>query len=158
WDLGKAIRLLAKGNAVVIEWLTSPICYRADQQFRDAFLALAKDVTDRTLIARHYLHLGERQRRTYFRDGKPVAQKKVFYALRPAGGLGWLRHQPGDGVAAMHFPTLLEECDAPGDVLAIVKDLILRKAQTRELGSGEVPKPVRDFIDSEFEIARVAFG
>jgi hypothetical protein len=25
WELGKAIRLLAKGNAVIIEWLMSPI-------------------------------------------------------------------------------------------------------------------------------------
>lgn len=30
WDLGKAIKLLLKGNAVVIEWLTSPIAYRGD--------------------------------------------------------------------------------------------------------------------------------
>ena len=27
WDLGKALRLLLKGNAVVIEWLTSPYIY-----------------------------------------------------------------------------------------------------------------------------------
>ena len=39
---------------------------------------------DRRLIARHYLHLGERQRRAYFADNTPVPQKKIFYALRPA--------------------------------------------------------------------------
>src|SRR5262245_28516631 len=30
WDLGKALRLLLKGNAVVIEWLTSPYIYAGD--------------------------------------------------------------------------------------------------------------------------------
>jgi predicted nucleotidyltransferase len=30
WDLIKALKLLLKGNAVVIEWLTSPIIYAAD--------------------------------------------------------------------------------------------------------------------------------
>ncbi|MFE3443732.1 DNA polymerase beta superfamily protein [Nocardia sp. NPDC059180] len=31
WDLGKALRLLVKGNAVLIEWLQSPIVYRGDR-------------------------------------------------------------------------------------------------------------------------------
>jgi hypothetical protein len=34
WDLGKALRLLLKGNAVVIEWLTSPYAYAGDASFR----------------------------------------------------------------------------------------------------------------------------
>ena len=42
WDLGKALRLLLKGNAVVIEWLTSPFVYAGDARFRDEALALAR--------------------------------------------------------------------------------------------------------------------
>jgi len=34
WDIAKALKLLLKGNAVVIEWLTSPITYTADKRFR----------------------------------------------------------------------------------------------------------------------------
>jgi predicted nucleotidyltransferase len=30
WDLGKALRLLLKGNAVIIEWLRSPVVYRGE--------------------------------------------------------------------------------------------------------------------------------
>src|SRR4051812_49968845 len=33
WDLSKALRLLLKGNAVVIEWLTSPIQYAGNTKF-----------------------------------------------------------------------------------------------------------------------------
>src|SRR4030081_1730205 len=32
WDLGKALRLMLKGNAVVIEWLTSPYVYDGSPQ------------------------------------------------------------------------------------------------------------------------------
>src|SRR5476651_1701297 len=35
WDLAKALRLLLKGNAVVIEWLTSPFVYAGDEKFRE---------------------------------------------------------------------------------------------------------------------------
>jgi uncharacterized protein len=41
WDLGKALRLLLKGNAVVVEWLTSPFIYAGDKSFRVDALALA---------------------------------------------------------------------------------------------------------------------
>ncbi len=33
WELRKALGLLKKGNATLIEWLDSPVVYRADQDF-----------------------------------------------------------------------------------------------------------------------------
>lgn len=157
WDLRKALKLLLKGNAVVIEWLTSPITYIEDSEFRAGFLELARKTIDRRLVGRHYLHLGERQRRTYFRDDKLVPLKKIFYALRPAAALRWLRYHPHDAVAPMHFPTLLSECYAPVDVSGIVTELIVRKARTREMGEAPLPEPICAFIDQEFELARESF-
>jgi predicted nucleotidyltransferase len=158
WDLGKALRLLLKGNATVIEWLTSPIIYQADADLRSDMLTLARAVADRNLIARHYLHLGERQRRAYFADDKAVPQKKIFYALRPASALRWLRHHPGEAVAPMHFPTLMAECDPPAEVASIAADLIALKAVTRELGSEPLPPAIAAFIDAEFARARERFA
>jgi predicted nucleotidyltransferase len=157
WDLGKALKLLLKGNAVVIEWLTSPIVYRGDERFRDEMLGLARELAHRDLVGRHYLHLGERQRRAYFADERAVPQKKIFYALRPAAALRWLRLHPADAVAPMHFPTLFAECEPPPELAAIVAELIARKAVTRELGSERLPQAVAAFIDAEFTIAGQAF-
>jgi len=157
WDLGKALRLLLKGNAVIIEWLSSPIVYRGEAWFRDSFLDFARDVASRQAIARHYLHLGERQRRVYFGDGEAVAQKKIFYALRPAATLRWLRMRPGEAVAPMHFPTLMVECDLPADLRAEVDDLMARKAITHELGVAPLSPAVSAFLDTEFDRARVVF-
>jgi len=157
WDLGKALKLLLKGNAVIIEWLNSSIAYGVDPDFRKEFLDLAHQVVDRRLVARHYLHLGERQRRVYFGDDNIVALKKVFYALRPAAALRWLRHHSDASVAPMHFPTLLKGCEAPAAIVAIIEELMARKAVTRELGSGPLPEPVLAFIDTEFEESRKAF-
>src|SRR5215472_12899988 len=44
WDLAKALRLLLRGNAVVIEWLTSPFTYAGHAVFRDEALSLAREV------------------------------------------------------------------------------------------------------------------
>jgi uncharacterized protein len=154
WDLAKALRLMIKGNAVVIEWLTAPFVYRGNAAFRDDMLALAQRTARRAAIARHYLHLGERQRRTYFADAHAVPIKKMFYALRPAVALRWLRLHPDQAVAPMHFPTLTAQSDLPPDVIAIVADLLARKAATSELGTGPLPDPVGRLIDAEFDMAR----
>ncbi|HEY5409253.1 MAG TPA: nucleotidyltransferase domain-containing protein [Caulobacteraceae bacterium] len=154
WDLAKALRLLVRGNAVIIEWLQSPIIYRGDAWFRDAFLDLARSVASREAIARHYLHLGERQRRVHFGDGRTVAQKKIFYALRPAATLRWMRLNSAAPFAPMHFPTLMAECEPPVALRAEIEDLMERKAITHELGVSLLSPAIAGFIDAEFEMAR----
>jgi uncharacterized protein len=154
WDLAKALRLLLKGNAVVVEWLTSPYVYAGDASFRDEGRALARQVLRPAAVARHYLHLGERQRRTYFADVRAIELKKMFYALRPAVALRWLRLHSGEAVAPMHFPTLVRESELPAEVVMIIDDLLVRKAETRELGRGPLPTTVGALIDEEFERAR----
>src|SRR5258706_8865420 len=158
WDLAKALKLLLKGNAVIIEWLTSPITYAADRRFRSELLALARQIVDRNRIARHYLHLGQRQRRTYFGDGTSVAQKKIFYALRPAAALRWLRLHPRASIAPMHFPTLMKGCEPSAQVVKLVDRLIARKAVTRELEAKPLPAPIANFVDREFQRADKVFG
>ena len=153
WDLAKALRLLLKGNAVVIEWLTSPHVYAGDAASREEMLALAQQAVRPAAIARHFLHLGDRQRRTYFADAHAVPIKKIFYALRPAVALRWLRLHPGEAVAPMHFPTLIGASDLPADVRVIVDDLLARKAITSELGSGLLPSPIGHLIAAEFALA-----
>jgi len=153
WDVGKLLALLLKGNAVAIEWLRSPIHYRMAAGFRDALLGFAEKHVPAEAVRRHYFHLGGLQ---WQRHGSAAEApvKKLFYALRPAASLRWLRLHPGQPIAPMHFPTVLAECDPPADLRAEVEDMIRRKATTRELGSAPVPPVVRRFIEDELEIAR----
>ena len=153
WDLRKAIGLLLGGNAVIIEWLRAPIVYRGDAWFRDAFEGLARGIARRDAIARHYLHLGRRQQKLWLAGGESVVGKKVFYALRPATTLRWLRMHPGEAVAPMHLPTLLAEVEMAATLAAEIDDLIALKAQTRELGDIPVPLSVVAFISAELDAA-----
>lgn len=154
WDLGKALRLLVKGNAVLIEWLQSPIVYRGDERFRAELLELAEAVADRNRVARHYLHLGDRQWKLFERNG---SLKKVLYSLRPAMALRWLREHPGAAVAPMHLPTLMAQCELPADLVAAITELTEVKSRTREMGSGSAPEPIAAFVAAEFDLADSAF-
>lgn len=150
WDLAKALRLLVGGNAVLIEWLRSPIVYRGDPAFRADLLALADQVADRDRIARHYLHLGRKQ---WQNRGENGALKKIFYALRPALTLRWLHEHPRAAVAPMDVRTLLAESDLPGDLVAAVLELVELKSRTREMGAGAAPALVAAFVEAEFDRA-----
>jgi len=150
WDIAKALRLIVKGNAVAIEWLRSPIIYGGDPAFRDTLLAFADTHAPLGAVRRHYLHLGMQQlKRAGEADG--VAIKRLFYILRPAAVLRWMRHHPGR-TPPMHFPTLIAECDPPAPVRTIIAEMIVRKAAMRESGQAPMPPDLAAFIDAEYAI------
>jgi uncharacterized protein len=155
WELSKALRLLLKGNAVVVEWLQSPILYDAEPWFRNELLAFADQWLDRDMVLTHYLHLGRRQKILHLDDQTEVPLKKLFYVLRPAVALRWLRLNPDKAVAPMHLPTLMEQCDSPTELSEMVEDLRQRKAATREMGKGEIPAALLHFIEVEFAEAEI---
>jgi uncharacterized protein len=152
WDLKKAIQLLIKGNAVILEWMQSPIVYRADPLFISDFLALADRVADRGLIASHYFHVAEAQWERFVTDqpNEAIAPlKKLFYSLRPAIALRWLRRHPESAIAPMSLHDLVAQSELPSDLSAAIDSLVSLKAVTREMGTSQVPHAVRSFILGE---------
>ena len=115
-------------------------------------LAFADAHAPLPLVRRHYLHLGTQQ---WLRAGEAegIAIKRLFYILRPAAVLRWMRLHPGL-TPPMHFPTLIAECDPPAQVGAIVAELIARKAETRELGLAPMPAELSAFAEAEFTHAK----
>lgn len=158
WDLAKALKLMLNGNAVIIEWLTSPIVYRADGGFQREFLDLAGVTADRQRIAQHYIHLGRNVIENKLGDLDDVPLKKLFYALRPAIALRWLRLHDSARIAPMQFQELCRGADLEPGLTSLIEDLLARKAVTRELGRGPVPAAIRDVIYTELETAERTFA
>jgi len=151
WDVRKAVDLMVRGNATVTEWLRSPIVYRGDPRFRDLLLDLADQVAEPALIARHYAHVGQLQwdRLGAGDPDTPVRLKGVFYCLRPAAALRWMRSHPGGAVPPMRLQALLAQSEAPAEVVEAVGELVDVKARTRELGDGRFPPVLRNFVVAE---------
>ena len=88
WDLRKALGLLAKSNAPALEWLSSPIVYRHDEAVAAALAIVAGEVAHLPALAYHYDRLA---RGAWAAGEGPVRLKSLFYALRPALALAWMR-------------------------------------------------------------------
>lgn len=154
WDLAKALQLLVKGNATLTEWLRSPIVYRGDEAFRNELLELATSLYDPVKAGRHYLHVGRQQ---VERSVDQMTLKRVFYSLRPAATLRWLRDNPGRGVPPMDLGSLLNESTVDTTLRGVIDELVALKAVTREVGSGAVPSEILGFVAAEFADATARY-
>lgn len=153
WDLRKALQLLIKPNPVLLEWLCSPIIYRADETAMEKITELAQKTAHQRPSLYHYLHLAETQYRRFIKDKKTIPIKKYFYSLRPTLALIWLRTNPNLPVP-MAFPVLRAGIKLPTDVSEFLDELLKKKAQTRELGDGLRHEKLDELIESEIRLAK----
>jgi predicted nucleotidyltransferase len=135
WDLGKALRLLRRGNAVVVEWLRSPLVYREDGETAAAMRRLAEGFGDAPASVRHYFGLLHGQWKRDFGERPTVKLKKYFYAVRAAAALAWIRAH--DAAPPMALPDLLAGGVVPPDVVAVLEPLLAIKLATHEVGEGD---------------------
>jgi uncharacterized protein len=129
WDVRKALQLLCKSNAVLIEWLVSPIRYRSQAAWPDRLLALARASCHLPALAYHYDRLA---RRAYadVEAADAVAIKRYCYALRPALALHWIRRRREP--PPMDLASLLEGVKVSRAVRSAAERLVEHKARTAE--------------------------
>jgi uncharacterized protein len=88
WDLRKAIKLLAKSNAPLIEWLFSPIVYFQNDDFAKQMQELAQECFSPIAVLHHYL--GTTKSFMDVCEMEEVKLKSYFYALRTALAGKWI--------------------------------------------------------------------
>ncbi|MBB3926683.1 hypothetical protein GGR43_002403 [Sphingobium jiangsuense] len=131
WDIRKALGLLLKSNAVVGEWIESPIRYRPDHPVVAKLSALADRAMDMRAMAHHYASLGRNAADRWLKDGGDVPVKKYFHALRPALAIRCLRLHPGVR-PPMNLQALVERCALPEAVQDEIAALVEAKRQSNE--------------------------
>jgi hypothetical protein len=152
WDLKKALQLLIKPNPVLLEWLRSPIVYRADGEAMVRLADLALCTAHQQPSAYHYLHLCRTQYAHFVAGKAAVKLKKYFYVLRQALALMWLRAHPARPLP-MNLAELRAGLDLPAELSALLDNLLARKAATRELGEGPRLPALDRLIEAEIAAA-----
>ncbi|MFZ5530527.1 MAG: nucleotidyltransferase domain-containing protein [Pseudomonadota bacterium] len=80
WDVRKTLRLLAGGNAVVHEWLASPIVYRQDEDAVAELRALAAAAFNPRATFHHYLAMAGKK--LDVAEGEACTAKRFLYGMR----------------------------------------------------------------------------
>lgn len=156
WDLGKALRLMIKGNSVVHEWLASPHVYRAEPRFVAALAPIALAWRSAYADAHHYYGLLSTQRGRFIAGREVVNFKKYFYAVRPAIALQWLRERADP--PPMDLPRLLAGVSLPPAAAAALEDLREAKRASSEVGAGARIAALDDYIEAQAQWGLQAKG
>lgn len=150
WDVRKALDLLLKSNAVIGEWIDSPIRYRPDDPVIATLRSLADDVLDARALAHHYSRLGRNAAERWLEGSDPVPAKRYFYALRPALAIRSLRLAP-DMRPPMNLQALVVASEVPDEAAADIFALVEAKRQTNELANGMRMPALDTLIRSELQ-------
>jgi len=146
WDLRKTLQLLRKSNPSLLEWLKSPIVYRADAEFALLFGHLATEFYSPERVFQHYLSMARGNARDYLR-GDIVRLKKYFYVLRPLLAARWIEHKKTP--VPMKFQTLVDEMVGDDNLRIHIAVLIARKRAGEELDKAHRIPIISKFIEEE---------
>lgn len=146
WELRKALGLLKKGNATLVEWLDSPVVYRADPVFLSAMRQVAEQTHQAPRSFHHYVHMARKNYREHLCD-ETVHLKKYLYTLRPLLAVLWIEQDRG--AAPMRFSELLKATVTDPALRTAIDELLKVKRATKEAGYGAPLPLINAFIASE---------
>lgn len=145
WDLRKTLQLALKSNAVVVEWLVSPIVYMADSTAVAKLLQFASSIADLHAFQYHYDHLARHAWEDISQSSGPVKLKKYFYALRPALALTWIRRF--GKAPPMNIAQMMAELELPENVASAIQRLIEGKAKATEADLIDRQTHIDEFLE-----------
>lgn len=144
WDLSKALRLLHNSNPTMFEWNSSPIVYRTTEEWQ-SLNGLINDCFCSHPGAWHYLNMAKSNFKEFL-QGEEVRLKKYFYVLRPILACEWIIEK---GTPPPMLFSKLSEAMLPEEMKAPVNELLKKKTETSELGTGRRIDVLNDYIEKK---------
>lgn len=151
WDLQKALKLLMKGNAPLIEWLHSPIVYRDNPWLKENLIKLFNDNCNFDALYRGYFGLAINNFKAYL-TGETVKPKKYLYVLRSILACEWIKQR--NSIPPVLFRELCEELLTPSaPIYPELEKLLKIKVEAKERAAGAhfvvVDKFIEDFFNED---------
>lgn len=151
WDLRKALGLLRNGNATLVEWLSSPVIYVADQNFLNTVRDVAQQLDRPERAFHHYLHMAKKNYREYL-QGESVRLKKYLYVLRPLLACLWIEQNRGS--VPMRFQDLVDALVVDVALKTAISDLLAMKRRAMESEYGMAMPAINQFLKTHLERLR----
>ena len=142
WDLKKALMLLKRSNPSLMEWINSPIVYRAEEQFVNDLKQLAKECFNPTKAMYHYQRIYVKHDERYLqKQGYPM--KRFMYYLRGILACQWIEKYKT--LPPVSFQQLYEDIVEDQKIKDGIKELVNYKSSGKEMDMSEVPDYLVDY-------------
>lgn len=144
WDLKKALRQFARGNATLFEWSGSTIVYRTTDDWTKIKEVSRQYFSEKAAVY-HYYGTANNTLQGYLL-GDMVKYKKYFYALRPLLAAQYIEKY--HAAPPVLFDDLLG-MDLPEDLRQAIDELLEVKKRTTEGEENPQMPVIRKFIETE---------
>ena len=144
WDLRKAMKQFARGNATLFEWSYSPVVYQTSSEWATVCDVAKSYFSEKAAIC-HYYGTAMKTWNEHL-TGETVRYKKYFYALRPLLAAQYIERY--HTVPPVLFNDLLKMEIAPSLKDAIDKLLKIKRVTIEGEINPQIPE-IRDFIRDE---------
>lgn len=144
WDLRKALRQFARGNATLFEWSGSPEIYKTTRDWEDIRQVSGSYFSEKAALYHYY----GTARNTYeeYLCGELVSYKKYFYALRPL--LAAVYIERFHTIPPVAFSELLQSLHQE-ELEPVIAELLERKRVTKEKERNPHMPEILRFIQTE---------
>lgn len=146
WELRKALRLMRGANPSLLEWLGSPLVYRADPQALASLRELGQAFYSPRAVRHHYLSMARKNLRGYLL-GDTVRLKKYLYVIRPLLAVRWI--DQGLGMPPTAFGELLAGTVSEPALQVAIDALLAVKRRSGEAAHGPRDEVLHAFIEAE---------
>jgi uncharacterized protein len=148
WDLKKTFTLISKSNAVIWEWLQSPIIYIEEKDFKKDLLKTANKYYSLKSSCFHYLAIARNTIQKIIVDDKIII-KKYFYILRPLLSANWIINNKT--IPPMNLFELIKGLEISDNINYEIDQLLKIKESSNEKDKIKRIKIIDDFIFEHLE-------
>lgn len=148
WDLRKVMQLMYKSNPPLLEWLSSPIIYKENENFIRDLREIAEKYFNPVSVIYHYINLA---RKSF--DGlssrDSIKLKKLFYVIRPILSCMWVENY--NTIPPMNLQAMMKEVDIENKVKKIIDDLVIVKTDSIESDAINPPTELIKFLKEKLD-------
>ncbi|MBP5607265.1 MAG: nucleotidyltransferase domain-containing protein [Lachnospiraceae bacterium] len=146
WDLKKALKQFARGNATLFEWSGSPIVYRTTDEW-NRIREVSKQYFSEKSAVYHYYGTANSTYQEYL-QGDTVRYKKYFYALRPLLAAEYIEKY--HAAPPVLFDDLLK-LDLEPELRMAIDELLEAKKRTTEKEKNPQMPVIKKYIEDEIK-------
>lgn len=148
WDIKKALKLLYKSNPPLLEWMSSPIIYKQEENFIKDLRRVAGKYFAPVHAIYHYINLGKKSF-DGFLDMERVKLKKLFYVIRPIMSCMWIEKYKT--IPPMNLQDMMRGLELDNGICKLIDDHVNIKAGSTESDIVNKPKELIEFLEQKLD-------
>ena len=143
WELRKALRLFYKSNAVIFEWLQSPIHYIKESPLQEKLWDIRGEFYSLRAALNHYIGLSKKSFKGIIEKERPKL-KKYFYVIRPLLSAVWIVEKRS--IPPMELAKLMPVISHNPSIQQLINELLNTKERSFEADEIQPVAQLHPFI------------